>query len=631
MEKLFLIVFNMSATGSAIILFVLLLRLLLRRAPKAFSYALWAVVLFRLLCPFTLKSSFSLAPDLSAEPLMVNRTIHIYPGDNTTYVFPTPTPDVPGQTALVLPEGVAGVPAAFIPEKASGPRLSVTGSWIWLAGVVLLLGYSAWSLLRLRRKLVGNVPLAGEKNVRLADHIPSPFVLGILRPKIYLPSNLPVEERDYILLHERTHIRRCDHILRALAWLALAAHWFNPLVWLAFHLAGKDMEMSCDEAVLRKMGRDIRADYSASLLRLSQGERLPAGPLAFGGGDPKSRIENVLSYKKPAVWVMALALVAVVCVTAAMATEPGDLIEPDSVVSGVAFNARSFTLTEYNTIVYTAADRWKDFDNLNGARMIAREDAAGLVRLLNLYRRTVYAHGEMEYLNGSEHNFVRLDCADGGFYLVDFWYWNGFSFHPLHMGEDSYTTLVTYYDAQGRAGTTWQMEYSFDRAYKDWRRGVTYTDGDSGIEQNGGDGDHLVFFYNEARTDVIVKYGKAGDMWWHIPGRSDAADDRFLLGAMSFSELKFKNGWTASGAVQWTGEGRTAVKLELISAPLVLDYTILTDLDADPGIAVLRRHIQGNEGSDIPITDADAIQAAQLLARYLRAAEEFYDSGGPSQ
>ncbi|MDE6922237.1 MAG: M56 family metallopeptidase, partial [Oscillospiraceae bacterium] len=330
MEDLFFTVVGMSLTGSAVILFVLLARLALRRAPKIFSYALWAVVLLRLLCPFALDSAFSLLP--SAQMVAAagwgggaDRVVQIQTG--------IPAVDRPVNDFLVDHPYRQGRPAVVggSPEEGLAPAVDQLGpvpDWrtvpaaVWLAGTAALLGYSLFSLLNLRRKLVGSVPLEGEKRVRLADHIPSPFVLGVFRPVIYLPSGLAGEERDYILLHERTHIRRCDHVTRALAWLAVAVHWFNPLVWLAFHLAGRDMEMSCDEAVLARMGRDVRADYSTSLLRLSTGGRLPAGPLAFGGGNIRRRIKNVLGYKKPAFWVTAAALILVLGLGFALATDP---------------------------------------------------------------------------------------------------------------------------------------------------------------------------------------------------------------------------------------------------------------------------------------------------------------------
>lgn len=328
MERWLSAVLSMSGTASLVIAAVLLIRLALRRAPKRFSYLLWAVVLFRLLCPISLESAFSLLPAAELVPAAGN-------GGQERQVVQVQT-GLPGldrqmndfflrhpyQGIADPPERAGAAPSLVIPQAGKVSDWRTLPAILWLTGAALLLGYSALSLIRLRRALAEAVPLEGEPGVWLADRVPTPFVLGLLRPRIYLPSALPKQERDYILLHERTHIRRCDHILRALAWLAVAVHWFNPLVWLAFRLAGKDMEMSCDEAVLRNMDRDVRADYSASLLRLSTGgrEKLPAGPLAFGDSDPKSRIKNVLSYKKPALWVMAAAVAVVAVTCAALAT-----------------------------------------------------------------------------------------------------------------------------------------------------------------------------------------------------------------------------------------------------------------------------------------------------------------------
>lgn len=486
MENLFLTVLGMSATGSLVILAVLLARLALRKAPKVFSYALWAVALFRLLCPFTIESAFSLLPsvrmvDAAGRGGGTDQVLRVQTGipalNSQVNEFLADHPYQEGQPAVI-----GGPPeenlAPVVNQLGPVPDWRTVPAAIWLAGFAVLMGYSLFSLLRLLRRLIGSVSLEGEKDVRLADHIPSPFVLGIIRPVVYLPSDLPESERDYILLHERTHIRRFDHVTRALAWLAAAVHWFNPLVWLAFHLAGRDMEMSCDEAVLRKMGREIRADYSTSLLRLSQGGKLPAGPLAFGGGDPQNRIKNILNYKKPAFWVLALALAGVCAVGAALATDraPGLFIDPDTIVSYTGVNSSSYTSNPDRTMVSTDADRQKDLAASSKQRPLSKERGDELVRLVNAHRKSVYGKGGLT-LSGIEHHLVRMDRADGGYYLLDYWYWNGFSFNPLHFGEDSYTTLVTEYDAQGNAGTTWQMEYDFDRAYKDWRDGLSSTNG----------------------------------------------------------------------------------------------------------------------------------------------------------
>ena len=318
MHRLFPIVCNMSLTASVVILAVLAVRLLLRRAPKVFSYALWAVVLFRLLCPVSVTSAVSLLGALGApaqERSAVTSVVEYVPADIVRNMAPAvtplpqePFPAEPGENIVSTAPSVTQPDAAPV-SPLSGPVAVLTLTW--LTGMALLLLYSVVSLLRLRRRLVGAVRL--EDNIYLADYIPSPFVMGLFRPKIYLPSTLTETERGYILRHEQYHLRRRDHVVKLLSFLALCVHWFNPLVWAAFILAGKDMEMSCDEAVVKELGEDIRADYSASLLSLATGRRIVAGmPLAFGEGDTGGRIRNLLNWKRPQPWIIAVC--AVVCV-----------------------------------------------------------------------------------------------------------------------------------------------------------------------------------------------------------------------------------------------------------------------------------------------------------------------------
>ncbi len=313
-------VVNMTITASLLIVLVLAARLALRRAPKIFSYALWSVVLFRLLCPVSFTSDFALlglaSPPVTATTAHTAAVSYVRPAGEVVGVD-QPARPLPVQTQTVA---VAPPVSTAPPTDRSATPFPVVGT-VYLAGVCALLLYSVVSLLRLRRRLVGAVEL--ERGVWLADHISSPFVLGLLRPKIYLPSNLPQGERDYIIAHERHHVRRLDHLVKLLAFTALCLHWFNPLVWLAFFLAVRDMEMSCDEAVMARMGRDVRADYSASLLSLATGRhRFAHSPLAFGEGDPKERVKNVLRWKKPRAWVALTAATACVLLIAACATNP---------------------------------------------------------------------------------------------------------------------------------------------------------------------------------------------------------------------------------------------------------------------------------------------------------------------
>lgn len=312
MRDIFSQILNMSLTGSVVILFVLAARLLLKKAPKIFSYALWAVVLFRLLCPVSLPSPVSLLeltkPQVT-ETAGITSSVSYIPAQIVSVeprqeIVPAPQPDTPRQE----------------PVKTPVSALTIA-SYIWLAGMAVMAAYSILTYARLRCKLIGAVRY--RNNIYLADHIASPFVLGILRPKIYLPSNTPLQEQRFIVAHERHHIRRGDHIVKLLAYGALCLHWFNPFAWVAFVQAGKDMEMSCDEAVIKKLGAHIRADYSASLLRLATHQRIIAGtPLAFGEGDTKGRVMNMAKWKKPKVWVSILCMLLCIAILVACAVNP---------------------------------------------------------------------------------------------------------------------------------------------------------------------------------------------------------------------------------------------------------------------------------------------------------------------
>ena len=317
MSNLFSQVLNMSMTGSVVILLVMLARLILKRAPKVFSYALWSVVLFRLLCPVAFTAPVSVLNALEPEVQEASESTSV------VYFIPAEVTQDPDFT-FIPAKNQSEMESVQAEESQHSPLdLMTVASYVWLTGTGIMMLYSVIQYIRLRGKLVGAVVY--RRNVYRTDYIDTPFVMGIFSPKIYLPSDVPMNERKYIIAHERHHIRRCDHIIKLLAYLALCIHWFNPLVWAAFILAGKDMEMSCDEAVIRKMGSQIRADYSASLLRLATHKKIIAGmPLAFGEGDTKGRVMNMAKWKKPRLWVSFISLVLCAAVLVACAVNPAD-------------------------------------------------------------------------------------------------------------------------------------------------------------------------------------------------------------------------------------------------------------------------------------------------------------------
>ena len=285
MDSLFLTILNMSLTGGFVILAICLARLPLKKTPKIISYCLWAVAGFRLVFPFSIESIFSLVPfkaqtippDIAMQPIP-----HIDSG----------IPFVNNAAGAILP--TAAPTASFNPLQ-----IWITiGAFIWLIGIIALFVYGMVSFLILKRKMRAAMHL--KENIFQAKNIKSPFVLGFFSPKIYLPVGLSAKEKNYIILHEQTHIRRRDHIVKFAGYFILCLHWFNPLVWLAFMLMGVDMEMSCDEHVLKEMGGETKKDYSLLLLSLATDRRIIGGsPLSFGEGGVKNRIKNILNFKRP--------------------------------------------------------------------------------------------------------------------------------------------------------------------------------------------------------------------------------------------------------------------------------------------------------------------------------------------
>lgn len=315
MRNLFSVILNMSMTGSIVILLVMLARLILKRSPKIFSYALWAVVLFRLLCPVAFNAPVSVLNALEPKVQEASESTSVI------YFIPAEVNQNPDFTFVPADNQSGTEPAPA--EESAHTRLDLmtVASYVWLAGTGIMIAYNVIQYVRLRLKLIGAMAYRG--NVYRADYIDTPFVMGILSPKIYLPSDIPMNEQKYIIAHERHHISRFDHIIKLLAYSALCIHWFNPLVWAAFILAGKDMEMSCDEAVIREMGSQIRADYSASLLRLATHKKIIAGmPLAFGEGDTKGRVMNMAKWKKPKLWVSLTCLLLCATILVACAVNP---------------------------------------------------------------------------------------------------------------------------------------------------------------------------------------------------------------------------------------------------------------------------------------------------------------------
>ncbi|MDR2648878.1 MAG: M56 family metallopeptidase [Clostridiales bacterium] len=293
MDKLFLTILNISLSASLIITAIIFVRFPLKKASKAISYALWAGAGFRLISPFTFEGVLNLFQSKSAPVPPVNATQAFPPMDNAITVVNN-TVSAVIRTVPITVYNVTVTPMSLWIEISA---------YIWLIGICAMLIYSVASVFLLSRKLKNSVNVGN--NLYEAAGLQTPFVLGLFHPKIYIPTELKENDRRYVILHEQMHIRRFDHFVKYVSYLILCIHWFNPLVWSAFLLMGKDMEMCCDEWVLKEMcgsrqiGDERKAEYSMSLLSMAMGRRIIGGsPLAFGEGDVKERVKNVMVFKK---------------------------------------------------------------------------------------------------------------------------------------------------------------------------------------------------------------------------------------------------------------------------------------------------------------------------------------------
>ena len=311
MSGIFLKLLNLSISASWLVLVVLALRLVLKRAPKWVNVLLWGMVALRLMLPFSIESALSLIP--SAETLSPE-TVRFDPA-------PTITSGVEFIDNAVNPslsESFAAAPLASVNPLYVWTYLA---GWVWLIGLAAMLLYALVSYLRLRRRVSASIPL--RENIYVCDEVPSPFILGIVRPRIYLPSALDETQRGSVLSHERAHLARRDHWWKPLGYALLAVYWFNPLLWLAYTLLCRDIELACDERVLRGMDAGQVKDYSSALLACSVPRRmLAACPLAFGEVGVGARVKNALRYKKPAFWVVAASVIVCIVVAVCFLTNP---------------------------------------------------------------------------------------------------------------------------------------------------------------------------------------------------------------------------------------------------------------------------------------------------------------------
>lgn len=335
---LFFEIFNISLKASIVILIVLFIRYLLKKTPKIYSYALWIVVLFRLLCPVSIEFPISFIPEKISNGIALQSITDSFVGEHEVYWDSTEEYNEAIQQGIkpvIVPEKDTGHAGAYVVTDTDGVSEAKTifNQWfpimfyIWLVGILAFVCFHVTTYIGLKRRLIGCVPYSDTEDIYISDYIDTPFVIGFFYPCIYLPSALTGQDLQYVLAHERHHIRRKDHILKACALMVSCIHWFNPLVWMAFILMCRDMETSCDEAVLKNLGNDIGADYSTALLNVTVGkDRFSGITIAFDEGDVKHRIKNILQWKKPSLKLVVISVTVCVVTIILCAVNPSNTL-----------------------------------------------------------------------------------------------------------------------------------------------------------------------------------------------------------------------------------------------------------------------------------------------------------------
>ena len=362
MSVIFLKLLNLSISASWLVLVVLVLRLVLKRAPKWVNVLLWGMVALRLMVPFSIESALSLIP--SAETLSPE-VVRFDPA-------PTITSGVEFIDNAVNPslsESFAAAPLASVNPLYVWTYLA---GWVWLIGLAAMLAYALVSYLRLRRRVSASIPL--RENIYVCDEVPSPFILGIAKPRIYLPSALDEAQRGSVLSHERAHLARHDHWWKPLGFALLAVYWFNPLLWLAYTLLCRDIELACDERVLRGMDAGQVKDYSSALLACSVPRRmLAACPLAFGEVGVGARVKNALRYKKPAFWVVTASVAVCVVVAVCFLTNP----ERATMKWAKSLRVEDVARIELHVMPQAIDKQYKDLDTEEIAEAVALINKSG--------------------------------------------------------------------------------------------------------------------------------------------------------------------------------------------------------------------------------------------------------------
>ena len=401
MSEAFLKIVNMSISAGWLVLAVLALRLILKKSPKWVNVLLWGIVALKLICPVSIESALSLIPStetISPEIMM----------DHT----PEITTGIPALNSAINPI----ITDSFAPNPGDSANplqiLIPVAANIWFLGMVVLLLYTAISYISLRRKLRTATIL--RENVYQCVAVDSPFVLGIVRPKIYLPYRIEGQDLEHVVAHEQAHIRRKDHWWKPLGFLLLTVYWFIPLMWVAYILLCRDIELACDEKVIKDLGNAQRADYTQALIHCSVNRRIIAAcPLAFGEVGVKNRVRSIMNYRKPTFWIMVTAVIACIAVAVCFLTDPKEISTPEPIMD---------TLSS-DEVAWAQVTLWE-----NATEHISLNEAQiqELIRILNNLDESDFVRSKVP-----EHNLsLMIYCGPSKEILL---HWDGdytwFTFH----------------------------------------------------------------------------------------------------------------------------------------------------------------------------------------------------------
>ena len=431
LQRAFPAMLRMSLSAAVLTGIVILLRFLLRKAPKRVLCLLWLLAAVRLLCPSLPQSGASLMPPRGTSAVsdrqIVSTMDEVLPSLEFETLRDHSVNQAVGEAQNVRVSTEAS-PARYLPV-------------LWAAGTLAMLLYALVSFLRLRRRTAASVPFSGK--AYLCDGVDSPFILGMLRPRIYLPSGMEEPRLNHVLAHERAHLRRLDQLWKPLGFLLLALHWFNPVLWLAYLLFCRDMELACDERAVRDLDQAARADYAQALLDLSRpGRMIAACPLAFGETGVKGRVENVLNPRKPAFWIILGAILLAALAAVFFLTDPAPILPEGKAVTDVYVYLEEGSMhldpeagEELAALIRRYGKR-RYFDLKRGGRPIGRLDT-------NVY------------LFFEDYTVIYLDYR----YVSGYNIWNG--------READYQAIVS--SSAGNGRTEWKMAYGFNNAFVEWR------------------------------------------------------------------------------------------------------------------------------------------------------------------